>query len=189
MSRLFTDFLPEVLPYVRDCPPDVAANAVRNACIEFCEETQWLTQTQSITLLPNITAYDIDYDRTMVPIRMVSAKIGGVDQSGLTFDPTTYQVGLPYTPSERVFNGLVIVVAYKPARGSVSIDDSVYERWAEGIAHGARARLYEVPAQPFSDAQRALYSRALFKSAKADGRAEVNRRGTSGPIHVKHRRS
>ena len=35
-------FLPEVMPYVHDVPEIVAVQAIRNACIEFCEETQYL---------------------------------------------------------------------------------------------------------------------------------------------------
>ena len=37
-------FLPEVMPYVHDVPEIVAVQAIRNACIEFCEKTHYLQE-------------------------------------------------------------------------------------------------------------------------------------------------
>ena len=37
-------FLPEVMPFVRDVPEIVAVQAIRNAVIEFCEETHYMQE-------------------------------------------------------------------------------------------------------------------------------------------------
>ena len=54
-------FLPEVMPYVQDVPEVVAVQAIRNACIEFCEETHYLQESlDPITGIVNIGLYDLD---------------------------------------------------------------------------------------------------------------------------------
>src|SRR5579859_6202936 len=53
----FTAFLPEVVPFVQDVPEFIAVNAVRNACIEFCEKTRYwqsdVTSFQTVVGQPN----------------------------------------------------------------------------------------------------------------------------------------
>ena len=54
-------FLPEVMPYVHDVPEIVAVQAIRNACIEFCEETHYLQENlDPITGQENVGEYYLD---------------------------------------------------------------------------------------------------------------------------------
>ena len=60
-TTAFTAWLPEVLPNVPTCPDVLAVNAIRNACIEFCSETNWWQGDYGTTA---ITAADLPYSFT-----------------------------------------------------------------------------------------------------------------------------
>lgn len=155
--------------------------------MEFCGDTHWLTyQPDPMTVLADVATYDLEYETGVVPIRLVWLKFEGVDRRGwLNGD---YTITLAETPSERVVEALTAELTLKPTRSSTSVDVSVYERWAETIAHGAKARLYDIPAQPFTDPQRSTISWAKFRSGMADARADVQRKLTVGPLRVQNRR-
>lgn len=184
---LYESFLPEVLPHVRDCPQDVAVNAIRNACIDFCDQTHWLTvEPDAQTVLPNVDTYDVEFSAGVMPVRLEWLKIGDVQVNGhLTKDN---QVVLRDMPSTRIFNGLTMRFAVRPTRVSTRVDESLYNRWAEGIAHGAKARICVVPGQPFSNPDLAMFSAGQFRSAISDAKADKQRELTVGPLHVQMRR-
>jgi hypothetical protein len=183
----YESFLPEVMPHVHNCPQDYAVNAIRNACIEFCDQTHWLTiEPDAQTVLPNVDTYDVEFSKGVVPIRLEWLKINDIDAHGhLTKDN---QIVLRDMPTTRLFNALTMSIAIRPSRSSTSVDDSLFERWAEGIASGALARIYATPAQPFSSPELALARSAMFKAAKADAQAEKQRELTVGPLYVRMRR-
>ena len=183
----YENFLPEVLPFVHNCPQDYAVNAIKNACIDFCNQTHWLQYTTDpMLVLANVTNYDLDYETGVLPIRLITLQLNGMNVPGTL--GSDYTITLGVTPSTQMANALVATLALAPARSSTAIDVSVYERWLEVIAQGARGRLYDVPAQPFTDPQRATLAKGFFKSGIADARAEVQRGLTVGPISVQMRR-
>lgn len=179
-------FLPEVMPNVRDCPVDYALNAIRNACIEFCDKSQWLTyKPDAQTLLADVTEYDVEFESGVEPVRLMWLKTYDRDAGGyMTKDNT---VILAVTPSERVFGGLTMEIAVRPTRVSTTVDYTVYSRWAEAIAQGAMARLYDTPGQPFTDPDRAVMRWNRFRAAIADATMEKQRELTIGPLRVRMR--
>ena len=59
----YDSILPEIAPYAPNCPEPVMVNAVRNAVIDFCTVTGWLTQDLSpVTLAANTPTYEIEAD-------------------------------------------------------------------------------------------------------------------------------
>lgn len=194
----YDDFLPEVLPYVHDCPQPVAINAIRNACIEFCDQSQYLLyEHDPITYTANVGSYEFDPPTDTSVARVDSAwtqdfplhpksqdelkTMFGFAWRELVGDPRFYtqlspdEIILVPIPAVYQAEALKMIVAIKPLRTSSAVDPSVFENWAEVIAYGARARLYDTPGQPYSDAQQAIKFRSWFESGIGNAKIERNR--------------
>ena len=207
-SVSYEAFFPEVLPYVHDVPEFVAVNAIRNACIEFCEKSDYIVQTlDPITILPNVSTYELDLPTDMILTRIIAGWVGNLP---LTFKseedlqriyPLDWRAmgGRPQyitqqVPGEviiapysdyRMSNGMKLIVALKPTRQSTTVDELIYQRWAEHIGFGARARLYDTPNQPYYDPNQAVKFRAWFESAIGEAKMERNRGMTRSVTRVR----
>lgn len=186
MTVLYERFLPEVLPYVHNCPQDFAVNAIRNACIEFCTETHWLThEPDAQTLLVGVDTYEIEFETGEELVRLIWAKLNTV-VTAVTVTNTN-EIILPVVPTERQASALTMKIAVRPTRASTGCDDTLYNRWAEDISHGARSRLYATPAQSFTMPDMVNPSAVRFRSAVNDAKIERQRDLTTGPLFVKMR--
>ena len=57
----YDNFLVEVLPYVRDIPEVVALQAIKNAAIEFCQETRYIQDNlDAMAGITKIGTYDLE---------------------------------------------------------------------------------------------------------------------------------
>lgn len=208
MSTRYENFLPEVLPYARDCPEVVAINAVRNACIDFCDQSLWLLYHHDpIDVVAGESTYELDLPDGTTTARILDAwydstplaPIGEDDLKSMFYSDWRDALGEPrfYThldPSELVLapipqedadEALAMIVALRPTRDSVEVDDTLYERWAEWIGWGARARLHDIPAQPFTDPAMAMKARQMFQHGIGLAKIERNRGLTRHVAHVK----
>lgn len=204
MSTRYESFLTEVLPYVPDCPEIVAVNAIRNACIEFCDKSlYWLYNHDPVTTIDNVATYELELPDFTASVAVLDAwhdnlplvpvgedtikKVYPLNWPTLMGAPKylTQQnpnevILVPY-PQTGIAQGLNMIMAIKPTRDSVDIDDSIYENWAEGIGFGARARIHALPNQSFSDPVAAAKYDALFRIEI--GKATVTRnRGLSRAV-------
>lgn len=208
MKVPYETFFPEVLPYVHDVPEFVAVNAIRNACIEFCDKSLYLQYTHDpITLLPRVSEYQLELPDDTVSARVVAGWVGNLP---LTFKseedlqriyPLDWRQmgGRPQYLTQRVswevivapfsdykmLNGMKLIVALKPSRSSTTVDRVIHERWAEAIGFGARARLYDTPNQPYYDPQSAMKYRTWFESAIGEAKTERNRGLTRNTTRVR----
>lgn len=200
MSR-FEDFLPEVMPYVPGCPEAVAVNAIRNAAIEFCRKSLWLLyEHDPIQTVAYEGAYELDlptdYEMVVIYSAMCDGRpltpAGEVDivnivpaegQPRYITQIDTFNVRLFPKP---VIAGLTVqmFVAIAPTRSSVTCEDSLAERWAERIGYGARARLYEIPGQPFSNPDQAFKYQKMFSTAIGEAKVERSRGLTRATMRV-----
>jgi hypothetical protein len=209
MSTVSYDlFLPEVMPYIHDTPEFVIINAIRNACIEFCDKSLlWQYEHDPITALPNVNTYEFDLPTGTTTARIMSAWYMNLPMMSKSEDdlyrifPMDWRtmVGRPqfYTqnnaseviiaPAPQILSvaGFKFIMALKPTRASTTIDGDIYERWAEHIAFGARARLYDTPNQPYSDPQQAIKYRQWFESAIGEAKVERNRGLNRATIKVR----
>lgn len=207
----YSEFLPEVLPYVPDVPDMVAENAVRNACIEFCERTRfWQEDADPIALVAGISSYDVDIDFATKFVDIVEAWVGdrlivpksveditrlyrGCDWRALQGAPAyitrMISTEIMVVPTPMVSgDALKIRAAYAPTRKSTSIGSTVYEEYVEAIAFGARARLYNTPKQTYFDKASALEYDKRFRTAISEARVRVNRGMTRAASQIEFQR-
>lgn len=207
-SVSYETFFPEVVPYVHDVPDLVATNAIRNACIEFCEKSDYIIYTHDpITILPRVSAYPLDLPCGTTVSRVIASWVGNLPitfksqedllriypldwrQMGgrpqyITQDIPDEVIVAPFSDYE-MDDGLKLIVALKPTRSSTTVDKLIYERWAEHIGFGARARLYDTPNQPYYDPAQAVKFRTWFESAIGEAKMERNRGLTRNVTRVR----
>ena len=181
-SVAFTDFFPDILPFVVGCPDPTAINAIRNTCINFCSQTNVWQETQDAE---SVTANSLPYDLTgpsqSMVIQIMSCKVDGILLDPVTLDyldsrfpnwedttgsphfyfkPNTAQLSL-YPLPERA-SVLRLRVSYAPTRDSLLIDSAIRDNNTPVIASGALAALLMIPGQSWSDPKLALYHAAIY---------------------------
>jgi hypothetical protein len=205
-------FLPEVMPYVHDVPSIVAVQAVRNACIEFCEQTRFLQTTlDPMPAIANQAEYDLDADTGYVVVDVIQAWFGdsllipkSPDELANIYRATDWRTlkGNPYymfreradvltvvpMPATTEANKIKARVAVAPTRASSTVDADLFERFLEAIAFGARARLYDTPGQTYFDKASAMDYRKRFNDAMAEVRTRVNKGMTRASVRIEFQR-
>jgi len=208
MTTRYEEFLTEVMPYVRECPEIVAVNALRNAMIEFCDKSMlWQYEVDPIDVVAGTTEYTLALPPGTGIARIMDLFHNGhrlqprseTELASLYVDDWRSQQGEPcyYTqrwpnvvilcpaPSTSILSGLDLIVALRPTRAGIAVDDFLFERWAEEIAFGARARIMAISGQPYTDQVQASYYRAQFESAIGKAKIELNRGLTRAVQHVR----
>lgn len=195
----FTQFLPEVLPYIHDCPQLVAVNAIRNAAAEFCEKSHYWQldidpmgveagQGNYIVPCPEGTVF-VDVKMGWMNGRQVTPKsveelgrmFRTVDWRSMTGVPayitrvTGTEVILVPRPHATQLDGLTMRIVVAPSRTSVSIEADIFERFLEPIAKGARARLHATPGQPYYDMQLSVLYQREFLVAIGEAKIKANK--------------
>ena len=206
-------FLPEVMPYVHDVPEIVAVQAIRNACIQFCEETHYLQENlDPITGLKGIGLYDLDAtdsnykvveimqayygDQLLIPkaqeeLNQIYRTSNWDDLEGnpyYYFRTRAAEVRLVTKPMKTEPNKLKVKAAIAPKRASTTVDEELFERFLEYIAHGARARLYNTPNQPYYDPKTAMEYTKRFNDEMAEVRTRVYKGLTRAAAKIEFQR-
>jgi len=209
----YDNFLVEVMPYVRDVPEIVAIQAIRNACIEFCQETRYIqdnldymtgiAKIGKYDLIPNEGTYKIADvvevwygDSFLVPksIEQLTQIYRSTNWNTLGgnpyyyFRPSSQEIQLVPYPQVTEANKIRIRAALTPSRSSTGVKEEIYERFLEDIAYGARARLYNTPNQPYYDLKTSLEYLKRFNDVMADVRTQVNKGLTRASVQIEFQR-
>ena len=207
-------FLPEVMPFVHDVPEIVAVQAIRNACIEFCEETHYLQEIlDPITGVENEGLYQLDAndstnykvveimqayygDQLLIPKsqEQLNQIYRTSNWENLKGNPYYYfrtrasEMRLVTKPIKTEANKLSVKAAVAPKRSSTTVDDELFERFLEQISFGARARLYNTPNQPYYDPKTAMEYTKRFNDVMAEVRTRVYKGLTRTAVNIEYQR-
>jgi len=202
--KYWEDFLIEILPSVENCPNPLAINAVRNAAIEFCQRSVvWRKELDPITISATIKEYDLHaelennetisaintghildngqicplYVTTTEELDSVVPQWKGVtgQRSSAVFMKDTRTAQLYPIPETTIAGGLNLEMVLKPSRDATGVPDWLFEQWAEGIAAGAKARLFNMKSRPWYDASFAMDEQDTFDAAVKDASMRVNK--------------
>lgn len=213
MSTVSYDvFLPEVIQYVKDVPEIVAIQAVRNATIQFCEETRVLqSNLDPMTGVATVSEYEmipcknhkiVDImeawygDQLLIPkaveeLTRIYRTSNWNDLDGnpyYYFRNRTQQITLVPTPKVTVQAQIKLRVALAPTRAATTVDEELYERYLEYIAIGARARLYDTPNQPYYEPKSAQLYLKRFNDGMAEVRTRVAKGLTRASVQIEYQR-
>lgn len=198
-TTLFTAFLPEVMPFVADCPRVIVENAIRHTTIEFCERTLiWQANIAAMDLAAGTGEYTIAVPTDTTLVEIMGAWYNNVllipkDQDGLTrifrlddwrtvsgapryFTRTSSAVmQLVPTPATAETDVVGIRAALAPTRTATGVDSEIYDDFLMVIAAGARAYLHGMHGQTFYDPAMALQLRREFMVGVANAKIKVNK--------------
>lgn len=213
--KAYTDFLDEVMPHVPGCSVTVATNAIRNACVEFCEKTNILQVDHDlVTTLANVPDYDLEpptnylvarimrawfKNDTLTPaapdevasIRVFNTNAEGADGTAtpkFIFQKDERTFSVYPVPKETSRNAITMRIALKPTRSSTTIDDKIFEEYLEVIANGAKARLMLMPSKPYTNPDLAGVNNALFQQGINAAKQRANRGFVRSDMSVALRR-
>ena len=184
-------FLSRLLPSVNGCPDPLARQALIDAAIEFCEETQVVQVTsepQGVTKAVGVYDLDMPAQQGVVvtlkawygvtplqpaPITAVNSILAYVSSAG-TDTPTLgtpayfYEfspavIGVYPVPDSTAESMFSARVATKPLRSATQVEDVLYNDWVEAIVCGAKYRLHSMPEQFFSSDAKAAQALAQFR--------------------------
>lgn len=180
---------------VPGCTFTLATRALRMAAQEFCERTRaWKVYLPEQVAVAGQAEYQFAPGLDQRIVRTISAKIDGRDVDLLTPDQARPGAHGIVVHDERRFTvypalaagqKIVFYCAVAPSNTATSIDDALYDRYARAIAIGAKAELFGMKRQPFSDADATLDERAKFEVEIMKAITNVAHHSSSAPLRVK----
>ena len=191
---LYVDMIQAVLVRAKGCPEFEAVDAMRNACIEFCITTRFLTEgTQVIVDGTEVDLSSFDHMVLDVIEARVADKLIRVtymnDADLDTLDPTEYALTFAdpnhgeLTPAPTIAAPVVLdmILSYAPGPSSNEVPDLLWLRNSEALKHGALYRLLAEPGKSWSDPKLSGYYSGLFMLAMEKMAADLGRnRQTTG---------
>jgi hypothetical protein len=189
----YSELLPDILPDVPGAPEGLVLRRIRDTAIEFCRETQiWQYCLDPVVIRENVKTYEISGDQPDCTIidaireierfkDMEELRTGKREKRLFPFQDyivkeDKWTIELIQTPSAgqdgRI---LAIAVALRPARGATSISTQVVEDWYEGLSHGVKFKLMQIPRKEYTDVTGAAFHEGEYQRAIAKARIEVNR--------------
>ena len=196
-TSLWTAWDDYVLPEVPGVLQAYARHHVKLAAIDFCKRAWvWVVDQGPITVAAKVNAYDWEppvnteitrpllvwYEKEELSPRTrndLSALYGDFMQAAgnpeaFAQDNLTQLILVP-TPQAVSLAGITAKVALKPTRAATGIDSMIFNRYADDIALGAKARLLAVRKKPWSDPVGAEQYRQDYEAAVVAARLEVSK--------------
>lgn len=179
----YTDVLGPVLARVEGCPIELATEAMRNSCMDFCVRSRWLTTGITITLdgtqsptfaldqqVVDILDAQIDGEAVYVT-HLNDPRVDDIEDGSdpdydyaLRFtDPNNAELTPPATVAAPVNLAMLLVIA--PGPTSTGIDIGLWRHWSEALKFGALWRLYEEPGKVWANPQAAMYCKGMYEQA------------------------
>lgn len=212
----YDDFMPYVLPEVPGAPEPIVTQHIRSACIDFCEKSLILTRDHDpITLVEKIVDYDLEPPTGYIVVKVMKAWLENQELTPLAPDfvreasvynrlfssyesapdrPRAYlqkderSISVWGVPDKNYANGLTLRVALKPSRASTTIENVVFEDYAEVIAHGALYRLMISPGKSYTNPEMAAVHKNLFDQGINVARQRATHGQVRSTLSVKLRR-
>jgi hypothetical protein len=208
----YSQFNPYVLQYVPDASDFMVEDAIKQACIEFCEKTfVWQYTVPPIDVVAGTANYviatpantksvgpiQVYYDTNLLipkgPDELADIyRMGDWQQvsGGPQYVTRMIKPEIILVPNPSTSNAswLHIKTALAPTRDSDEIDSEIFEQYAEAIAWGARARLLAQPRQDYSDKVGAVEALKMFRYEINRCRMQVTKGLTRGSPRTEFQR-
>jgi len=208
-----SNFYPFVLPEVPGCPEPTVDTATLSALIDFCEKSLVVQRDlDPVTVVKGIVDYDLEPPTNQLVSKILRVWYKGKELSPTApdsisapevynrlfeganvgrSDPRVYlqkndvSVSLYPIPKDTVANALTVRVALKPTRAAETIEDVLFQDYAETIAHGAKYRLLSMANKPWTNGPGASASFAAYNTGINTARQRASRGGTRADVRIR----
>lgn len=210
------DFLDYVMPHVPGATVNMALHEIKSTIIDFCEKSLILQETlDPIAVIANTSDYDLEPPKHRLVVKILRGwyknRLLDAESTDNINDATLYnkhitdvvtRKGDPFVimqkdprtftlypePSETVASAVTLRVALKPTRAVDTIDDFIFEDYAETIGHGVISRMALSPDKPYYDTKLAVARDALYRAGLNVARDRALKSFVRANKHVKLRR-
>lgn len=206
----YEGFYPYIQPSVPSCPDPSMLIAVRNSCIDFCEQTLFLQSViDSQLLVTNQANYDLGLSSNEELAHVIALYVNAIkltkkapaelDDLYRYMDWSTFS-GQPIYYTQMIPDEIILVpypdnvmtytltgrIARRPTESSTTCDSLLLERFNEEIAQGALARIHMQPDQPHTSPNASAVAQAKFGAYINNAKSYV-RGGMSASTHIRVR--
>jgi hypothetical protein len=179
---------------VPGCTYTVAAHQLRKAAQVFCEQTRaWRVDLDPVLTMANLVEYEYDLSSEQEIVRVLSVKMNGEpmpivlegQQNGYSSGfiprgPFRFQI----FPAPAKGQKIEIRAAIEPSNTASGLDREIYRKYINIIAQGAKAELFGMSNQPFSNPAAALIARRAFEDGISKTLADLATQYSSGRQRV-----
>lgn len=211
-----TDFLDYCMPMLPGANVQMALLEVKNVIIDFCEKSFILQTTlDPVTAIDGVADYDFEPPTNRRVTKILKGWYKGNELVPVSFDeintPAPFNANAPDAsvrredprnvfqkdtdtfsvypiPNETLAGAMTLLVALKPTRSASTIDDMIFEDYADIIGHGVIARMAISPKTPYSNPQLAVAREALYRAGLNVARDRALKNFVRVSKHVKIRR-
>jgi hypothetical protein len=190
MSVALTQWYRNISPQLSGCPNPVIKTYLIDVLRDFCEQTQlWgNNQLDAIDIVADTPEYALSsasgdivaIDHAEVdgqPIHPESIKSLNelhIDWRQITtrrprnysFDDSSDNIRLIYTPSEDLTDGLVVWVSLKPLLTATTVENFLYNKYESVITRGVVGKLMQVSGRPWSDMNVGVAKERQYEAAR-----------------------
>lgn len=189
---MFADAIDKFMHLVPGCPEPEAIDALRDAVIEFCDESKsWVYWVDKAS---NALTFDTTTEAQAIPIGLYDAYIGSdqlsvidlndqalaasVTVQSLQFNRTHLWDSIALVPAPSSTVTVRMLIAWKPTPWADEFPDHLWFSRAEALKGGALSRLMANAGTPYANPAMAAVHERVFRSAigAAAAAAGVNRR-------------
>jgi len=193
------NFLPEVMLDVAGCPDSIAENAVRQAAIEFCNQSRaWRDQLADLSTVDGtaqyiiavaadsevISLHKLQHSDSMMPLPTIPTihldrfKLSTTKEKPRWFNQETPATVTLFNTPDAAYT-LNVFAVLKPTKASLSGPDFLYNDWLEEIAHGAKKRLKAMSGRSWADPQMVKYHSREFINGWVEARIRDSKSNVS----------
>lgn len=168
--QILTDLIPLVAPWVPGAPNNMIELELRDALIEFCEDTEAWTETVTMDQVADQAEYEISLTNEASIQRVMEVLVKTntsqdyddlrrspypVEYYKLNADGDTIVFYNNNEPSQTITDGIQFKFALRPQDRTEELSGDLLDRYGRGIAKLARYKMMTVPKKPYYNPQEA----------------------------------
>lgn len=187
MATAWSALTPRILIETPRCSIPLAEQSVLDAAIDFCDrsfiyqidhaaidgvantgEYAWAPGTNLKVVRPEVVWYDKKPLTPKTRDELATLYAYWPDQVGTPLyfvQEKLEKLILVPKPAANLTGGILAKVSVRPSRNATDIDDAIYDRYMDAIVNGAKARLFWMEGQAWSNAEKAAACQGLFEAA------------------------
>lgn len=196
-------FLSRLMVWVPSCPRPLADQALRDAAIQFCRDTEAVQRTLTpMDVVSGVRDYAPALPAGTRITRVLAASYRGRPLTGAGSQPNDGALGVPSSisspsatsvrlypaPDETETAVLFLDVAIEPTRTATDLPDELFDDWVEGVVALAAFHIASIPDQPFTSPVVAATAGAAYRSKMNEARTEAGRSRVRSSSRVRFNR-
>ena len=185
--RTWDVILPAVMVHASAAPKSLAREQVRRAARDFCDKTRIWREPGSEWAHQGVTRYEVRAPDGAVLASVPEASLdGGALSPGQDYRVMSGVIVL--TDDPRSARTLEYIATWMPSLSAKGMPEPILDRWSDAIAHGAVARLMEMPGKTWTSPEGSAYHDREYRAGIQAALNEDARQGTDQALTVKPRR-